>query len=264
MTGMDKNSSNSIRENLESYSNIFCIENSLRLIIVETLEKLIGPKWFESIPPDLRDNIKEKVEYEKKINWKKIVLFNPVCYLNFPDLKKIILSFWEKAFKSIFKRKEIIESIFIKLEPIRNALAHNRPLNNEDLLDTKEAFVELRNMIGADRISMFVRNSITVNNIKTNIRSLYSMSVRIFGVINSYKEILELEYWEKIKNEWWFNSDYLGENIRHITDFFILAEEYMKIPRKRGTGHLIEKWVNISNVKEIYTYSESVFKKLLE
>ena len=57
-----------------------------------------------------------------------------IDYSDFMDLIVVITesSNWESSFESTFGDKEDISVSFRRLSPIRNSIAHNRQLNEED------------------------------------------------------------------------------------------------------------------------------------
>src|SRR5207253_5083840 len=90
-----------------------------------------GPKWAKrGLPPDLQGKVKNAVTYERTVTWHRAVAHHPLYYLDFPDLKKIILngSNWPTAFAEIFghNAKAGTEATLSELELLRNKVAHNR------------------------------------------------------------------------------------------------------------------------------------------
>ena len=60
--------------------------------------------------------------------------YPPICYADFTDYSKIILKGdnWKEAFKNTFQDTAWIKTKLKELEPIRNDIAHNRKISEED------------------------------------------------------------------------------------------------------------------------------------
>jgi hypothetical protein len=81
---------------------------------------------------------------------------------------------------------------------------------------------------------------------------------------SSYASLTSLMAWYSSKREWWFDSDYLEVDIEPIRTYFEAIERYTLLPRDRGTGHAIERWVRTENIEEAHESAEETFRKLLE
>jgi DNA sulfur modification protein DndB len=108
------------------------IEVGIKQKVFSTLEDKFGASWWkDAIPPDIKKNAynikvdenSEEPDYE---------------FLHLPDYKKIISKHWETIFKPIFadpsikSNKEAQLKWFDSLIPLRNKVAHNRKVTQED------------------------------------------------------------------------------------------------------------------------------------
>ena len=78
-------------------------------------------------------------------------------------------------------------------------------------------------------------------------------------ICGEYGRLDNLDVWNGIHNNWWFDDSYLGEQIDKIEEFFHLLEEYSCLPRLRGTGHKIESWVRSSGIETKYEEAKVQF-----
>ncbi len=107
----------------EAYGLLRKLEGSLRGLIEESLSRVSSNWWNERIPGDVR----ERAEKRKQQSGTSL---HPIQYVDFPDYLKIIKrrDNWRDAFLKVFKDEESVSVKLRELEPIRNALAHSRPL----------------------------------------------------------------------------------------------------------------------------------------
>ncbi|MFQ5892041.1 MAG: Swt1 family HEPN domain-containing protein, partial [Candidatus Methanofastidiosia archaeon] len=120
----------SLSESMDGFEILFNLENNLRIFMEERLQEAYGDRWW-----------RKGVHYNVYANWqakKKAEVNNPWCdtrdlpmlmYSNFTQLAMIIESNknWD-IFRPYFKDKSSILGKLKELEPIRNKIAHNRPL----------------------------------------------------------------------------------------------------------------------------------------
>lgn len=113
------------------YETLRKLETRLRYVIQTRLQSISKNWWDERIPNDVRKNAEErKTKDENPWPWLEPKELDLISYVDFTDYAKIIRrkDNWKQVFKPIFKDEEIICSKLRELEPIRNAIAHNREL----------------------------------------------------------------------------------------------------------------------------------------
>ena len=119
----------------ETYELINNLELGLRLCIEEKLSSLSTQWWKQRIPKDVQDNAEaRKKDNEKPWPWFESGEYSLIHYCDFNDYLKIILKKdnWNGVFKNVFIEKKIIETKLKELDPIRNAVAHFRKLNDNE------------------------------------------------------------------------------------------------------------------------------------
>jgi hypothetical protein len=69
------------------------------------------------------------------------------AYLDFRNLRDIIEAFWDD-FKDGIPRKKVFLGMLETLEIIRNAVAHNRPVSAQALVEVRKAREVVGNVVG--------------------------------------------------------------------------------------------------------------------
>ena len=132
--------------NILAYKCLYIIENTLRELIIETLQAHAGPTWYKSrLPPDVFAKYKEARKAERSIPWRQLTPHHPLYYVDFPDLKKTIdqENNWRDCFARYFRRKDIFVATLSELEPIRNRIAHCRNPSAYDIQLVELAYQKL-------------------------------------------------------------------------------------------------------------------------
>jgi len=92
-------------------SLLYTIEVGLRELMIEIFGNLWGPQWYRKcLPPDILTKYVEGRQKERAQPWVQCIPHHPVHYLDFSHLAFIMekKENWEAAFKSIFRRQDII------------------------------------------------------------------------------------------------------------------------------------------------------------
>ena len=120
----------------EAYSALRELEESLRKLIERALSPLSSDWWVDRVPSDVRTNAEDRKQ-RNDLQWPWVTGTNlhPIYYVDFPDYAKIIRkkSNWRDVFVRVFQDEELISVKLRELEPIRNAVAHSRPLPRNGL-----------------------------------------------------------------------------------------------------------------------------------
>ena len=125
----------SVREGLtEAYLILYDLENSLRVLIINELDSISDDWWEQRIPGDIKVNCEQRKEKER-LPWLDEKEQHPIFYADFADYQKIITqkTNWKEVFKKTFVDKEAISTKLRELNPIRNNIAHNRPLSSNEV-----------------------------------------------------------------------------------------------------------------------------------
>src|SRR5437867_3430725 len=106
---------------LETYGEIFDLENEVRRFIVQKLSETYGRDWVKhQIPGEMYDEWKKR--RDRAVNDGEVAgpLIN---YADFGDYVRIILrrDNWENVFKSYFHSKESVQESFRRIHPVRRS-----------------------------------------------------------------------------------------------------------------------------------------------
>ena len=246
-------------ENIIAYKYLYEIEIAHRELIIFCLQDLHGPKWYKSrLPGDVLEKYKKGIQYEHSINWSNFIPHHPIYYIDFSDLKKIILrrDNWDSAFKKIFKNKEIFSGSITEIEFIRNKIAHNRIISNNDLKILESSHTKFIQMIGRVKFNELISKCTIAVDLAEQLKELKIIAEQSFNAIIKYEVFAEMDKVIQITSLWWFEKDYLKYDLDNVNDYLKLLFEYCSFTRKRGMGHKIEKWVKKSRVQEIHKESQ--------
>jgi hypothetical protein len=244
------------RDNIEIYEYIYCIETSLRELIIESLEKVSGSKWYNArLPNDVLTKYRNAKSFEQNIKWVQLVPHHPIYYIDFSDIKKVIEKNdnWKDVFESIFGRKEIVTTTLTEIEFIRNKVAHNRKVAARDVDIVKSGYTKILNTIGDARFSSLILRSTAIIDIYGQLANLQENAETIFRTCKTCKPINDTKLWKSISNSWWFDSNYLNHDLSPIEIYYAAIESYINLPQVRGCGYQIESWIHSIELEKKYT-----------
>jgi hypothetical protein len=252
--------------NLETYAKLNLIENVLRELLIEELSRIAGPRWYQKrLPSDVLKNYRESMEFVRKVRWTRLIPHHPIYYTDFGDLRKIIerSDNWTEVFSSFFGRKEFLLTFLGELETIRNTTAHNRKNSDLDFQLVSSSLDQLQNVLRPERFEALSKRFTGLASVKEFLSQLQREGARAAEACLQCKLIDALPAWSNAQESWWFDDDYLGSALEPIRQYFGLVREYMSLPRSRGSGHHLEKWIGSSSMKEKFADSDSTLGKLL-
>jgi hypothetical protein len=241
-------------QNVRCFKLMYAIENGIRELIIETLANFDGRLWYKHrLPADVLEKYREGIELQRRTKWINLIPHHPIYYVDFPDLRKIIerQDNWKDAFSTIFARKDLISATLAELEPARNALAHNRKLAAGDLIILEAAWSKLVSAVGAQRFRQLASLTSTASTIRETLANLRSELTSHLYICTNCQELKSMRAWDLISQQWWFDETYLGRSTDPLKKCFNLFTQYSKLPRHRGSGHILEKWVKNSKLPEL-------------
>lgn len=251
--------------NIAAYELLYKLEVGLREFLIDTFGREDQKWWKQRLPPDVLDKLKEGREKERKIKWINLLPHHPIYYIDFPDLKKIIevKDNWRDAFQSFFADKDVFCGGLRELEPIRNKIAHSRRISENEIHMLKGNIAKFESAIGKERWDKLVLGQTVESSISEKIISLRELSNSTFQKMIECSLVENLDVWNKLMQEWWFDSDYLCQDITSVENLYAVADNYQKLPRHRGSGHIIENWVNQNLTQELHKDVANTFDLLL-
>ncbi len=130
----------------EVYLYLYCIENSLRIFIENVLKNKYGDNYFDQVSDGIKRTISERKVNEQKNKWLSLRGSSDLFYLDFKELSSIIRSNWS-LFEKYFPSQEWITSKIDDLSQVRNLIAHNSFVSEQEKKLMKSYFEIILNQI---------------------------------------------------------------------------------------------------------------------
>lgn len=251
--------------NVAIYRLLFKIEVGLREFIIDSLSSYYGNRWARNLPDDIKKKMASGKEYENKATWIEFISYHPIYYVDFTDLVKIIeqADKWKDVFVSYFGRKDIICSTLKELEPIRNKIAHNRKASEGDLAIAESAMSKLERWLTPEYLDELASRCTFAKDMKELFSEVQVNIDNIHTLIICLREVDDIDWWRSILSEWWFDTEYIGMSVEPISEFMAKIQEYRELPRDRGCGFIIEKWISDNRLSEHYVAASDRIIKIL-
>jgi len=120
-------------EMMNSYYNLFILENFLRIFIEKVAQNKYGDDYWNKI--SIKRKIQEEIDFrkkeEKKHNWISLRKDSNLFYIDFANLKTIISNNWS-LFENYFPNEIWIRSRLDDLYKLRIRVAHNNYIERVD------------------------------------------------------------------------------------------------------------------------------------
>jgi len=117
----------------EHFHLYFCIENTIRRMIKQTMLEKYGPNWWDlaKLPEGVKNNVQDNIKRENDSLMTSRSKDDPLAYTTLGELLQIIQENWED-FADQLKSKKAVSSILFQLNQIRVAVAHSNELSEHD------------------------------------------------------------------------------------------------------------------------------------
>jgi hypothetical protein len=116
----------------------------------------VDKDWWQRVPTEVRKNAeRKKRRSEVAWPWHCPTSLNDVDYLDFSDYQRIIIQEdnWHSVFVKFFKRPTFVEVWLGELEPIRNDIAHSRPVTPPMVAKLRMLSANLQNCMNSSATS---------------------------------------------------------------------------------------------------------------
>lgn len=118
---------------LPAYLAFFCLENSVRELVIGRLSEAHGSGWWdEKVAKGIKEKVAKRQEKEGGDRWHTRRGEHNVYYTDFGDLKSIITNNFAD-FEDLFPDQNWITSRLDELELSRNIIAHSNVLEAREL-----------------------------------------------------------------------------------------------------------------------------------
>lgn len=248
--------------NVQAYKLLFRIENGLRSFIEQTLGAEFGPKWWkQQIPGDIRKQCEDRQKEEREKHWLDYQAAHPIYYSHFENLKRIVVKKdnWDGVFAGYFGPvKMIVESKLTELEPLRNKIAHNRPVTDTEVQKLALIWRELQQCMAVSSIghptapiavvpSLRIMDEIVAREIAEQLSQLEAELQNNRNRLTDLESAI-LEDWTEVQTKWWFSPEFLSLNLSDLKDAHELLARYNALPRYPGCGNQLADYLRTNDV----------------
>lgn len=115
------------------YELFYCLEQSIRKLITDTLHDLAGADWWTSgkVPTTIVEDVAGRVQREVDSGFTRRS-DREIDYTTFGELSVIIGANWD-VFGAIFSSRRAVERIMSSLNLLRGPIAHCSPLSEDEV-----------------------------------------------------------------------------------------------------------------------------------
>ncbi|HAQ34408.1 MAG: hypothetical protein CMF74_11045 [Maricaulis sp.] len=115
------------------YETFYCLEQSIRELIVSTLFDKFGSDWWNdgAVPANIVTDVEKRMQRDKDSGF-SLRSEREIDYTNFGELSVIITFNWD-VFGAIFSSKRAVERIMNSLNLLRGPIAHCSPLAADEV-----------------------------------------------------------------------------------------------------------------------------------
>lgn len=118
----------------QHYEIFYCLEKSIRQLIVDIFEATGDSDWWEKLVPDaVKQNAQKSITREKEAAVTPRSS-EPIDYTTFGELGEIIKSNWVLFGGVVFNDLKAMEKVMSALNSLRNPIAHCAPLADDEVL----------------------------------------------------------------------------------------------------------------------------------
>src|SRR5579883_2348768 len=129
------------------YELFYCLEQSIRKLITETLQEAEGVNWWDTkVPAKIVGDVKDRIEREVDSGMTRRS-DAAIDYTNFGELSVIITANWD-LFRTIFTSRRAVERVMNSLNLLRGPIAHCCPLSDDEIDRLELAVKDWFRMIG--------------------------------------------------------------------------------------------------------------------
>lgn len=168
--------------------------------------------------------------------------------------KKIISNkrTFPEVFSEVLYNKEVSENSLSEIELIRNKVAHNRFISDSELTVLEGAWSKISGSMGVENIQE-ARTSAS-----DRVPIVQTLRESLLILLNS-KNLVEkgaaidpksLEPLKRL-NVWWFDSEFLAEDVNVVEVYIKKLFEYAEIPRGFGQALTRRNWAQENSIAQI-------------
>lgn len=115
------------------YRVFYCLENSIRSLVIDVLFEKHGEHWWDAKVPDSVKNHVATTRKKEKEFGVSVRSQEAIDYTTFGELSEIIKSNWND-FTEIFQDVKALERVTATLNVLRGPIAHCKPLAEDEVV----------------------------------------------------------------------------------------------------------------------------------
>lgn len=133
-TQFDRSVRNEAARMAAHYEIFYCLEKSIRELIIDMLEESEGDGWWDSgrIPQRIHQDVMSRIQREKDTGM-TLRSDEPIDFTTFGELSGIICGNWD-LFGGVLTSRKAVERIMSQLNSLRGPIAHCSPLAEDEVL----------------------------------------------------------------------------------------------------------------------------------
>jgi len=116
-----------------NYRVFYCLENSIRTLVIDVLQEKHGEDWWEDKVPEAVKNHVAATRRKEKEFGVSVRSQEAIDYTTFGELSEIIKSNWVD-FSEIFQDVKALERVTSTLNVLRGPIAHCKPLAEDEVV----------------------------------------------------------------------------------------------------------------------------------
>ncbi|WDF70574.1 Swt1 family HEPN domain-containing protein [Sphingobacterium oryzagri] len=117
----------------QHYEVFYCLEKSIRSLVVELMFEKYGENWWDKIKEEIRKGVDLNIKREEESGF-TIRSEEKIDYTTFGELSQIVTANWD-AFETLFKRgQRSFQKIMTNLNQLRGPIAHCCPLAEDEIV----------------------------------------------------------------------------------------------------------------------------------
>ena len=117
----------------QHYEVFYCLEKSIRSLVVELMFEKYGENWWNKVKEEIRKAVELNIKREEESGF-TIRSEEKIDYTTFGELSQIVTGNWE-AFETLFKRgQRSFQKIMTNLNQLRGPIAHCCPLAEDEIV----------------------------------------------------------------------------------------------------------------------------------
>jgi hypothetical protein len=225
--------------NLKAYELIFEVEVALREFLIARCEPIGGPRWYRAVLAQAQVSKLERLLEKRtgvtasdlrakddKKGWSSRRAFHPIYFVDFPELGEVFKKKSNALGEHLVgKRAESIADHVERLQPMRNAIAHNRPITMGDLRLAESIHAQIRTELGASDFEGLV----SCPSITTTALEQTELLKELDSAIEAMKlgSEVQLAAWLRLRQRWWLESEWQLD-AESVVDAFSLIAQYQE------------------------------------